>query len=141
MRDRQDDIPVLANAFLREFAKENQKPVTEISPEAMEMLCQYSWRGNVRELRSAIESAVALARGDKLLVKDFPASVRENRSAVVNGMHPTSGGAPLTMDDIEKQAIINALRQTGGHRTLAAEKLAISRRTLHRKLKSYGIEE
>lgn len=141
LRDRQDDIPVLANAFLREFAKENQKPVTEISPEAMEMLCQYSWRGNVRELRSAIESAVALARGDKLLVKDFPASVRENRSAVVNGMHPTSGGAPLTMDDIEKQAIINALRQTGGHRTLAAEKLAISRRTLHRKLKSYGIEE
>jgi len=141
LRDRLSDIPILAHSFLKEFALENGKQIFEISPEAMDILQNYSWRGNVRELRSSIESAVAMARGDKLLVKDFPPSIRENRMESKIITHGSTTNPDMTMDEIEKQAIINALKQTSGHRTKAAQKLGISRRTLHRKLKEFGIEE
>lgn len=140
LRDRRGDIPILANAFLKEFAQENGKQISEISAEALDVLQNYSWRGNVRELRSAIESAVAMSRGDKLFIKDFPPAVRENKDEFTSKSNGTKISGNMTMEEIEKQAIINALKQTGGHRTHAAEKLGISRRTLHRKLKEFGIE-
>src|SRR5207247_4494967 len=72
LRERRSDIPLLANAFLREFARENQKPVQQITSEAMEILMKYSWPGNVRELRAVIEGAVVLCRGQEIGRRDLP---------------------------------------------------------------------
>ena len=77
LRERLEDIPLLARAFLREFSEENNKPVTGFTADALELLLQYQWPGNVRELRTAIEHAVVLCRGDKITARDLPPSLRE----------------------------------------------------------------
>jgi len=141
LRERRSDIPLLAQAFLREFARENEKKVREIAPETMEILMNYPWPGNVRELRAAIEGAVVLCRGDKLMPRDLPENVRAGDTA--------SAGAPPqgifvsgeTVKDAEKQLIIRALKESDSNRTLAAKRLGMSRRTLHRKLHEYGLED
>ena len=141
LRDRREDIPMLAQAFVREFAKENDKPVKDFTAEAMETLLQYHWPGNVRELRTAMEHAVVLCRGDRITVRDLPASVREPGTALVPLETKTlleQGG--LTVKEAEKQLIIRALKEANGSRTLAAQKLGLSRRTLHRKLHAYHLE-
>jgi DNA-binding NtrC family response regulator len=137
LRDRRDDIPLLVTAFLRQCAAENNKTVTELTPDAMNVLMAYDWPGNVRELRNAVEQMVVLARSEKLTLRDVPAAVRGGadltKIAVVR-----SG---MTVEEAEKQLIIQALKETGGNRTKAAEKIGISRRTLHRKLNQYGLQE
>lgn len=140
LRERAEDIPLLAHTFLKEFAKENGKSVDEITPEAMQALQGYGWKGNVRELRAAIEHAVVLARGDKVTLRDLPPAIRQDHASpgVRSGAAVRSG---LTMQELEKQAIIQTLRECEGSRTDAAVKLGISRRTLHRKLKEYQIED
>jgi DNA-binding NtrC family response regulator len=140
LRDRMTDVPLLAQTFLKEFARENSKPVKEIAPEAMEALLNHAWPGNVRELRTAIEHSVVLCRGEKVTLRDLPASVRStNASAAV----AVAGAAPrnlLSLDEAEKQAVIRALKESNGVRSEAAKKLGISRRTLHRKLHDYHLE-
>ena len=116
LRERKEDLPVLAKGFLREFALENDKKVTDFTPDAFEALVTYSWPGNVRELRTAMESAVVLARGERISLRD------------------------LTVAEAEKRLIIRALRECNGNRTEAAVKLGLSRRTLHRKLHLYHLE-
>jgi DNA-binding NtrC family response regulator len=141
LRDRQGDVPLLAQHFLREFAEENGKAVTGFTPEASEALMAYRWPGNVRELRTAVEHAVVLARGAHVGLRDLPASVRSHRSALE--VVPAGGStAPvdLTVKEAEKQLIMRALREMQGNRTLAAAKLGMSRRTLHRKLHTYHLE-
>jgi DNA-binding NtrC family response regulator len=142
LRERREDIPLLAHRFLREFAAENQKPVRDFTMDAMEALLKYPWPGNVRELRTAIEHAVVLCRGDRITLRDLPASVRE---AVAVPVAPPAASlltsADLTLKDAERELILRALRETGGNRTLAARKIGISRRTLYRKLKQYRIED
>ncbi|MDZ4816313.1 MAG: sigma-54 dependent transcriptional regulator [Verrucomicrobiota bacterium] len=139
LRDRVADIPLLANSFLKEFSKENAKTLTQISPEVLQVLQEYPWKGNVRELRSAIEHATVLAKTDKLLVKDLPPGIRDYtpRSNSKTGSVLQAG---MTMDQIEKRAILQALKENDGNRTDAAKKLGISRRTLHRKIKEYQLE-
>jgi DNA-binding NtrC family response regulator len=137
LRERAGDIPLLAQSFLREFAKENGKPVNEFTADALECLMKFSWPGNVRELRTAIEHAVVLSRGERISQRDLPPSVRD-------------GGAPsdtrflqgndLTMKEAEKQLIVRALEETDGNRTLAAKKIGMSRRTFHRKLHAHHLE-
>jgi DNA-binding NtrC family response regulator len=141
LRQRLGDIPLLAQSFLREFAKEDNKAVTDFTADAMEMLMNYSWPGNVRELRTAIEHAVVLCRGEKISARDLPASVRAGLQA--SGADPQRMLArnDLTVREAEKQLILRALKETKGNRTLAAQKIGISRRTLHRKLHTYQIEE
>jgi two-component system response regulator AtoC len=138
LRDRVGDVPLLAQAFLREFAKENDKPVTEFTGDALDALIVHRWPGNVRELRAAIEHAVVFCRGERITVRDLPASVR-------NAPGPSDGGAvissELTVKEAEKQLLIRALKETGGNRTLAARRIGMSRRTLHRKLHTYNLEE
>ena len=142
LRERREDIPFLAETFLREFASENQKPVTTFSPEAMDLLLRYQWPGNVRELRTAIEHAVVLCRSEKITPRDLPAALRTVTNA------PGPAGEPqgllnsdLTVEEAEKQLIIRALKETNGNRTLAAQKLGMSRRTLHRKLHLYHLKQ
>ncbi len=141
LRQRGEDVVLLANVFLREFARENQKTISEITPEAMNALQLYSWPGNVRELRTAIERAVVLARGEKIALRDLPpaiTAVAESAQAAVPPEQLAKSG--LTLEEMEKQMFIHALKASQGNRSEAARQLGISRRTLHRKLHDYKLE-
>jgi two-component system, NtrC family, response regulator AtoC len=142
LRERALDIPALATAFLKEFAEDNGKPVQSLSTEAMELLLKYHWPGNVRELRAAIEHAVVLCRGGQITGRDLPPAVRTPQSVYTEQTtrEQLSTGR-LSMKDAAKQLLIHALQETNGNRTLAAKKLNISRRTLHRRLHEFGLEE
>jgi two-component system, NtrC family, response regulator AtoC len=139
LRNRAGDIPLLAKAFLKEFAVENDKNVNDFTPEALEALMNYAWPGNVRELRTAIEHAVVLTRGEKIGLRDLPPAMR----AVASGGSPARVLAQpdLTVAQAEKQLILRALKECEGNRTEAARKLGMSRRTLHRKLHLYALED
>ena len=144
LRARPVDIPLLAQRFLREFAQENGKAVNEFTADALERLMRYAWPGNVRELRTAIEHAVVLCRGDKITARDLP---RQLSAGERGGPAGRTGEAPLfarndlTVKEAEKQLIIHALKETNGNRTSAAKKVGMSRRTFHRKLHTYHLEE
>ncbi|NLX25893.1 MAG: sigma-54-dependent Fis family transcriptional regulator [Lentisphaerae bacterium] len=135
LRERQDDILLLLNHYLAVFNEENKKQINGFTPAAYEILSSYRWPGNIRELRNLVERMVVLARGSILDVQDIPAPVREQ----VSGGGEVRIDADLTVDEMEKRMIIQTLEKTKGNRTRAAEKLGISRRTLHRKLNQYGI--
>src|SRR5882724_7761931 len=117
LRERRSDIPLLAQVFLTEFARENNKNVKQILPEAMERLLNYGWPGNVRELRTAIEHAVVLCRGDKIAVRDLPASIRGQTGTGFAGEKSASSGADLSVKEAEKELIIRALKESSGSRT------------------------
>jgi DNA-binding NtrC family response regulator len=138
LRERTDDIPLLAQRFLREFAQENGKPLNAFTADALEWLMNYSWPGNVRELRTAIEHAVVLCRGEKISARDLPPPVRAGGPS--GGLAPALARNDLTVREAEKQLIIRSLKETGGNRTLAAKKIGMSRRTFHRKLHLYHLE-
>jgi len=138
LRERPGDIPLLAQAFLREFAKENGKTVNDFTAEALDALMSFSWPGNVRELRNAVEQMVVLARGDRLTVRDIPATIRSG--ADLTKISVVRPGVTMTVEEAERQLIIQALKETNGNRTKAADKIGMSRRTLHRKLKEYHLE-
>ena len=133
LRDRSEDIPLLAEHFLRETARENEKPARELTSEAMRCLLAYRWPGNVRELRAAIEHGVVMANGPKITIRDLPATVRESSPAAA----AIRGPLPLNLGETELSLMRRALAESKGNRTLAAEKLGISRRTLHRKLREH----
>ena len=140
LRERRSDVPLLAGAFLREFARENQKVVKSITPEAMALLKEYSWPGNVRELRAAIEGAVVMCRGDRVMpedVRDYVSAPEPGLSSDGSGGGMVSGSA---IKSAERELIIQALKEAEGNRTLAAKRIGMSRRTLHRKLHDYQLE-
>jgi DNA-binding NtrC family response regulator len=136
LRERTGDIPLLAQSFLREFAKENGKAVNDFTADALEALMNFSWPGNVRELRTAIEHAVVLCRSERISLRDLPPSVRGGSTTDTRMLQ----GKDLTVKDAEKQLIVRALKETDGNRTRAAKKIGMSRRTFHRKLHEYHLE-
>jgi DNA-binding NtrC family response regulator len=141
LRERRSDIPLLVQSFIREFAKENEKRVTDLTSDAMEALIHYSWPGNVRELRTAVEHAVVFCRGERITLRDLPLAVRgggEENTATDAGALLVAGD--VTVKEAEKQLIVRALKECDGNRTEAAKKLGMSRRTLHRKLHTYHLE-
>ena len=133
LRDRREDIPLLCRHFLRETAKDNGKPFRELTGEALKCLVACDWPGNIRELRAAIEHGVVMAGGSKITLRDLPAALRATAGA---GAAPR-GPMPLNLGETELSLIRRALDESRGNRTLAAEKLGISRRTLHRKLREH----
>jgi two-component system response regulator AtoC len=139
LRDRPEDVPLLAQSFVREFAAENEKKVEGVTPDTLEVLMRYNWPGNVRELRTAMEHAVVLCRGDRITPRDLPPAVRRTPEEAAATPVPARMG--LNVHEAEKQLIIRALKAAGGNRTLAASKLGMSRRTLHRKLNKLQISE
>ena len=154
LRERPTDIPALAMAFLREFSDQNRKKVTEFTKEALEAIVRYSWPGNVRELRAAVEHALVFAKGRKVELFDLPASMRSNepssasssegdfnaRAGTMPGPAVVSGSfSNLSVEENEKQLMIQALKRTRGNRTEAAKLLGISRRTLHRKMARFQL--
>ena len=135
LRDRPDDIPILVDHFLSEISTLKHCAPKRISPEVIRRFQAYRWPGNVRELRNSLESMMVLAEGETLTEADLPErlvgqSLPANlpTNAIPNG---------LTMDQLERMAITNALEQCGGNRTHAADRLGISVRTLQRKLRDY----
>jgi DNA-binding NtrC family response regulator len=130
LRERREDIPLLAQHFLKKFAVENQKEIAGFSPEATDFLLRYDWPGNVRELENTIERAVILAQNPLIEVADLP---QQNLVPA----HPTSPESSLKQ--VEKNHILNVLIETGGNYTEAARILGISRMTLYNKVKAYGL--
>ncbi len=136
LRHRRGDIPVLARSFAEEFARENGKPVPEISKVAMEKLQAYHWPGNVRELRNALENTVVFLRGSVIEESDLPDSFSSSEIPSDTVNYPL--GLPL--EEVETEYIKRTLKQFDGNRTRAAESLNISRRTLQRRVKELGLE-
>jgi len=141
LRERFEDIPLLAKTFLEDFAREHAKPIAGFTNDVSDLLLRYQWPGNVRELRTAIEHAIALCRGDKITARDLPLKIRT--APLPAGLDPRRLLARnnLTVQEAEKELIIRALKDSQGNRTLAAKKLGMSRRTLHRKLHEYHLEQ
>jgi two-component system, NtrC family, response regulator AtoC len=136
LRARKEDLPLLVQAFLKESAKENGKPLRELAPEAMACILDHNWPGNVRELRAAIEHAVVMCSTPKIGVRDLPASVRRPVQVPDN---PSGESHGLNLHQSERNLIFRALEESGGNRTRAAQILGISRRTLHRRLRELNI--
>jgi two-component system response regulator HydG len=143
LRERGDDIPLLAQHFVRQYASKNRKTVRGFSPLAMDMLLKYDWPGNVRELENAVERAVILLTGDLISEKELPLSITGAYNGPVAPAAAIPGGSPDTgprpLDEVEREAIMAALEAAGGNKSEAARRLGINRKTLHKKLKSYGV--
>lgn len=145
LRARKEDIPLLVQTFLKQFATENNRPIREITVDAMQAILRYDWPGNVRELRTAIEHGVVMANGPKITLRDLPGPVRDGSTpslgtkagglSLPTPKFPTSKGEHFNLQATEARLILQALQETEGNVTRAAKKLGISRRTLHRKLK------
>ena len=135
LRERMDDVPILAMHFVRKYAARESVPTAGIAEETMNVLLSYAWPGNVRELENAIERAVVLGRGQVLRPQDLPPQVHR-RGDERRPLIP----AHLTLEEIEKLAIAQALRLTGGNKSEAAERLGIHRTSIYDKMRRYGIE-
>ncbi len=143
LRDRREDIVLLANSFLQEFAKENERPVKPLTDAAMEQLLAYSWPGNVRELRTAIEHGVVMSNDSVIGVQHLPQFLHLQGIALGNSSPQPKNNldapAKFNLHELETNAIRAALSLAGDNRTHAADLLGVSRRTLQRKLKDLGI--
>ncbi len=170
LRERAEDIPILAQYFLEQFARKNNKNIKGFSPQAMDRLRRYSWPGNVRELMNAVERGVVLTRGDyleetELSLSAAPGAVpapsspsgpgnvsaagdagttaagtsHNTISAAPAGEEAAGGKRPLSLDKMEQETIIRTLAEVRGNKSEAARRLGITRRTLHLKLKKYGL--
>jgi len=137
LRQRPDDVPILVDHFLKDISASRHTDPRRVSPEVMRRFQQYRWPGNVRELRHTLESMMVLAEGEVLTENDLPDQIRAGAEHA-NGSKELLTN--LTMDQLEKRAIINALDQCGNNRTHAANRLGISVRTLQRKLRQYDLE-
>jgi two-component system response regulator HydG len=139
--ERKEDIPLLAQHFLEMFTDKNRKEIKGFTPQAMDNLIRHDWPGNVRELMNAVERGVVLARSNYLGVEDFPFMKDSLLPNHQDSANPTelfmSGDMPL--EDVEKAAILNTLEAAGGNKSEAARRLGITRKTLHKKLKAYGV--
>ena len=141
LRERREDVPLLAQVFLKEFVEENGKRIQDFTTDALEALRIYRWPGNVRELRTAMEHAVVLCRGNTITLRDLPANVRSNEGGDAGDTgKPAPARDKLTVHEAERELVVRALKECGGNRTLAAKQLGLSRRTLHRKLHEYHLE-
>jgi len=129
LRDRVDDIPILANHFLRVDCERYGKGRMKISTPALEKLANHDWPGNVRELQHAIEKAVIMSDSDVLKPPDFVFSTSVSRA-----YHPE-----MTLEEMEKKMIADSLRRYGNNVSVAAARLGITRQTLYNKMKSYGL--
>lgn len=136
LRDRREDIPLLIEHFLNRHAEKLKQEPRHFSNEAMRLLLNYDWRGNVRELQNTVEHATALGTGSQLTIDDLPHHINGQAPNVQWSEQP---GEVPTLDEVERQHIMRVLEKTNGHHTRAAEMLGIDRRTLYRKLDKYKL--
>lgn len=133
LRERQDDIPQLANHFLKQYSQKYRKEFSSFTSSAMELLQRYPWPGNIRELQHAIERAIIMAEGNQLDSRDF----------FFLSAKPASEKAPvsntLNLDDMERSTIQRAIDKNGGNISKAAKELGLTRASLYRRLEKYGL--
>jgi DNA-binding NtrC family response regulator len=142
LRERREDIPLLAEHFVRLYASENNKAIAGLQPEAMRALLDYDWPGNVRELENAIERAVVLCPGGTMGLDLLPETVLQPDAADVPVRLPENGSTYKDLiEDYERRLIRTALRRTGGVQKRAAELLKIKPTTLHEIIKRLDIRE
>ena len=135
LKDRQEDIPLLANHFVQKFAQESNPAIREISKEAMAVLMSHAWPGNVRELENVIERAVTLGHGPAVLPTDLPPHLAGGANPLERAL-----AREATLEDLERDYIAMILQRTKGHQIRAATILGIDRRTLYRKIRRYGLK-
>ncbi len=135
LRERTEDIPLLIDAFLREFCKENNKPLLKVSPRTMTLLQQFHWPGNVRQLRNVIEGMVVMATGKELTPENLPEEIRQHTEEE----QFVKLKAGLSLAEAEKELIRSTLIATGGNKAKTARILGLGRKTLYRKIQEYGI--
>jgi two-component system response regulator HydG len=140
LKERQEDIPLLAEHFLQEYAEKNNRRVSGITPGCMDIMLRYPWPGNVRELENAMERGVILMRGDYLDEETLPIPImkwaQEESGVLTAGM----GGLPSSLEEAEKMVILKILDEADGNKSEAARRLGITRKTLLSKLNKYGNE-
>jgi two-component system, NtrC family, response regulator AtoC len=143
LRARREDIVLLTNAFLQEFAKENERPVKPLTDAALHLLLSYSWPGNVRELRTAIEHGVVMSNDTTIDVRHLPQFLLSQPPAATQSpplpKNSLAAVAEFNLHALEANTIRAALANASGNRTRAAELLGVSRRTLQRKLQELGL--
>jgi two-component system response regulator HydG len=136
LRERKEDIPILAEHFLRIYREKNRRTITGFEPRVMDAFIRYPWPGNVRELENIVERTVIMCRRDMISTHDLPPTItgsqqQEGESEFISGPK---------LEDVEREAIVRTLRHTGGNRTRTAIVLGITRKTLQNKIKGYGIK-
>jgi DNA-binding NtrC family response regulator len=136
---RREDVPLLARHFLSRCARSLRKSVQDISPEALEILSVYHWPGNVRELENTIERATNLAMTALIQLGDLPLEIKQALRASSPGIAPEPR-ASMDLGAHEMNAIIAALKDTGGNIRLAAKQLNVSRGGLYNKMNRYGLD-
>ena len=136
LRERREDIPLLIHYFIQAAAEKYNKPIDGIDPDAQQILMSYSWPGNVRQLRNAIDTMVVLSNSSQLTVASLPADIRPAGATVVGGLDNVAG---IRLEQLEKEAIDKTLKMVHGNREQAAKLLGIGERTLYRKIKEYGL--
>jgi DNA-binding NtrC family response regulator len=141
LRERKEDIPLMAKFFIDGFNREFKKSTRGVAGEALDRLMAYSWPGNVRELRNVIERAMILEDKPEITLEDLPREIRDrpqqNAAVVPDGFRLPEGG--FSLKDIEQEMVRQALDKTGGNQSRAARLLSISRDTLRYKMKKYGL--
>ena len=144
LRDRLEDIPLLINHFIKKYTQgpETAGNVTGIDKEAVQRLCDYEWKGNVRELENVIERAVILAPGNTITVSDLPSQIRNPKSGTlqIDGI-PDGVGLSETLAAVEKSMILRAMKMSGNVQTKAAKILGIGKSGLNQKLKKFNIDK
>jgi two-component system response regulator HydG len=138
LRARGNDILVLAQYFLERFAARSGKRIVGLSSVVARKLLAYAWPGNVRELQNCVEQAVALARFEEITVEDLPERIRDYRRAnvLVVGDDPSE---LVPLEIVERRYILRVLEAAGGNKSVAARILGLDRKTLYRRLESYGV--
>ena len=140
LRERRNDIPLLANDFLQRFAVEYQKPLQGFAPEVLEGFSRHYWPGNVRELENAVEQAAILAKGTQVQLSDLPVRIRSAAAVTPSASpEPPSKRLAALMQEPEKEIILAELQKRGGNIRETAAALNVSRTTLYSKLKKFGI--
>ena len=140
LRERGQDLDLLASHFFAHYAREHARPVRAVAEEVFNVLHRHPWPGNVRQLRNAAERAVVMADGEVLLPQHLPVDILQPPEApAANGTRGPAEPPLVTLEEMEKRMIRRALRETGSNVTVAAERLGIHRNTLRRKITDYGI--
>ena len=137
LRERQEDVSPLIEAFVKEFSQMYGKPIHSITAEAKKRLLQYSWPGNIRELKNCIESMIVLAKDDTLGVEDIPGHILLDGAEKSDEQRPLVG---MSLEEMERSLIKNTLASVKGNRGMSARLLGIGERTLYRKLDKYGLK-
>lgn len=139
LRDRKEDIPLLADHFLQKWCSRYELPLISISGEVLEILKGYNWPGNVRELENVIERLAVLNKGEAIRPEDLPLEVRQAKNRVANiTLELPDGG--ISLEDVEKEILFRALEKYQGNQTRAAQYLNITRKTLIYRIEKYGIK-